>query len=194
MTFETARNRGARIAATAILGCTLAAAAVAPAPALAEDGTTRTETGSASSAAFLMADSSKIVASVPTRIDFAVNGDGTLIGPSAEALKIKNESVFGIRVAKLKAEASNGFTFVADASKTGTDNAVELNIAPAGGTVVKASEITSALGNSDPAWSLDRGGSVNVEMGGAVANVTNDLSASQQFATINWTFAPGKIS
>ncbi len=191
MTFaHITRSHATLASATVLLACALVAAA--PAPAFAEG--TPTENGSASSKVFLMADTAKIVASVPTQINFMVNGDGTLVAPSQDALAIQNKSVFGIRVDTLKATPMNDFQFVADASNTGAENAVQLDIAPKDGTVTKAAYATANYPLKDPAWSIDRNGSVSVTMSGAVANVTKDLSSNQQFATINWSFAAGKIS
>ena len=184
------QSRATLASATALFICALAAAV--PMPALAEE--TITENGSASTTLYLMADDTQIVASVPTQISCKVNGDGTLVAPSQDALSIQNKSVFGIRVAKLKVTPQNGFTFVADVSKTPTKNAVQLDSTPRNGAATKAAYVTSDTRLSDPAWSIARNGSVDFTMAGAVANVANDLSVNQQFATIKWTFAAGKMS
>ena len=198
MTFaHTIRSRGTRAAAAALLGCALVGSAIAPLPALAQ-GVTKTETGSAATTVYLAADASKIIASVPTQVNFLVNGDGTLIAPSDDALAIQNGSVFGIHVAKIRTETTNNFFYCGSAAQTNSENGVELNIAPAGGAAISAADATGGVAPTDAAWNMDRKGSatssVGVVMSGAVANVTNDLSKNQQFATVNWTFAAGKIS
>lgn len=192
------RSRTTQAAAATLLGLALTAtSAIAPAAALAQ-GATEVKSGSASTAVYLTADSSKIIASVPTQVNFLVNGDGTLIAPSDDALAVQNGSVFGIRVAQLRTETNNNFVYCDNAKTTPKENGVELNIAPKGGTAIGAATATGGVKLTDAAWSMDRTGgtksSVGVTMTGAVANVTKDLSQNQQFATVNWTFAAGKLS
>lgn len=183
----------ARYAAGALLAASLlAGVAFAPATqAFAAD----TVDGQASTGVYLQADSTKLVASVPTQINVQVNGDGSFITPSSSATKIQNGSIFGIHVSKIQTTAMNDFNLVADASSADENNAIEFNVTPDSGTPVTLADTTSGLSTSGSDWNMDKQGgshdSIALTTDGSIKNVTKDLSSSQQFAQISWTFAAG---
>lgn len=148
---------------------------------------------------YITADDSKIVASAPTRIDVTVNADGTFNTPSPDAVKLTNGSIFGIHVADMTATEEGGFNLVEKSAfaSTAEDDAIWMSLQPGSGTAVELGSAMTALPLTGTDWNLakaDASGTAD-EIGltseGAIANVTKDLSTSQQFASVNWTFEAG---
>ena len=189
------KDRFTAKAARFISGGLMAAALVACLAPASQVFAADTVDGQAQTGVYLQADDGKLVASVPTQIDVKVNGDGSFITPSADATKIQNGSIFGIHVANIQTTAMNDFTLVDDAAGALEDDAIEFNVTPDSGAAVSLADTTSGLDLSGTDWNLDKMGgdhdAISLTTDGAINNITKDLSASQQFAQINWTFAAG---
>lgn len=121
-------------------------------------------------------------------IPFAAKADGTLVGPSADETKIVNKSVFPIHVTKMAVSAAEGWSLVADASTSTSENSLsfELN---------GVSAATSANLSANTAWNMGYAGSgtdsVAITSKGKVSHVTKDLSTAKKAATVTWTLAAG---
>lgn len=129
---------------------------------------------------------------VPTVIPFAAKANGELIGPSKDATKIVNNSVFPIHVTGMSTSVQGtGWSLVADASKSASENSLsfELN---------SVSAATPADLSKDAHWNMGYEGSgknsVAITSTGKVSHVTKDLSSAQKAATVTWTLAAGSGS
>lgn len=125
----------------------------------------------------------------PTVIPFAAAADGTMAGPSADSVQIKNLSAFPIHVTNVAVAEQSPFHLVADVSQSTGDNDFQFTI---NGTKAAASADTSA----DEAWNMGYAGSATDKLSLAttdakIARVTADLSTAQKAATVTWTVAPG---
>lgn len=180
-------------AAAVACGLALAATTLAPAAAFAAGSTvTSGNTGSTDVTVQVERDAQnadQLAFEVPSVIPFAAKADGTLVGPSAEATKIVNKSVFPIHVTNMSASADGtDWNLVADASQSSEANALsfELN---------GVSAATSANLSADASWNMGYAGSatdsVAVASTGKVAKVNLDLSKPQHAATVTWTLAAG---
>ena len=180
-------------AAAVACGLALAATTLAPAAALAANNViTSGNTGSTDVTVRVERDAQgadQLAFEVPAVIPFAAKADGTLVGPSAEATKIVNKSVFPIHVTKMSASTDGtDWNLVADAAQSRDANALsfELN---------GVSAATPADLSDKAAWNMGYAGSatdsVQVASTGKVANVNLDLSQPQHAATVTWTLAAG---
>lgn len=126
---------------------------------------------------------------VPTEIPFAAKADGTLVGPSKDAIKIVNKSVFPIHVTGMSTSTGDtGWNLVADASKSESNDSLSFEL-----NNVSAATPADLSANKD--WNMGYAGSgkdsVAITSTGKVSHVTKDLSKSQKAATITWTLAAG---
>ena len=120
----------------------------------------------------------------PTVIPFAADAAGNLTGPSADAVKIVNKSVFPIHVTNVTAAEQSPFKLVADVS-AGTDtNAIQFNLKNG------ATDIAAATGMNTVAANDNLTFDVNATQG-KIARTTVDLSTAQKAATVSWTVAAG---
>lgn len=148
---------------------------------------------------YLQADDAKLIASAPTRIDVAVNGDGSFVTPSADSLLIENGSVFAIHVSDMKATALNDFNFVTqgEADSAASENNIWMTVQPGSGSASELADAQSGLALTDDAWAMTKvgsaGDSVALTTEGGISNVTKELASSQQFGQIDWTFAAGGV-
>lgn len=172
-----------------VCGLALAATAFAPAAALAVGNTGSTNVTIKVDKGGQGGQEDQLAFDVPTEIPFAAKHDGTLVGPSAEATKIVNKSVFPIHVTGMSTSVEGtGWSLVADASKSTSENSLsfELN---------DVSAATPADLSANTAWNMGYAGSgtdsVAITSTGKVSHVTKDLSTSQKAATITWTLAAG---
>ena len=178
-----------RIAAvTCGLGLALATTLGAAAPALAAtSGTTQVT---------LEASDDQLEVTVPTTIPMVVNADGTLTGPSEEALRIVNGSNFGIHVETVTAAAESPFTLVADASVADEANAVDMQVTAGTDTIdlAGAASGTATTGaNWDMTYASDDAETdqVQLSVAGDAANLEQDISSAQKVATITWAIEAG---
>lgn len=130
---------------------------------------------------------------VPTVIPFAAKADGTLVGPSAEATKIVNKSVFPIHVTNMSVSTDNtSWNLVDDASRSSVANALSFEIH--GLSAARVAEKCADL-DGDTYWNMGYAGSetdsVAIDSTGKVANVDLDLSQPQHAAIVTWTLAAG---
>ena len=183
--------RSRRTVATIVLAGALAAGCAMPAAALADDAS------QGKTQVTVVADPGQTLKfEVPTVIPFAASADGVLVGPSKEATRITNKSVFGIHVTKAAVKAEGAWNIVADAAKAPaqTKNAIDFQFGPTR-QVDAASALSSADTSSDAGFNMGYAGSgresVAIDTAGDVAHVEADLSKENGVATITWTVAPG---
>lgn len=139
---------------------------------------------------------------VPTVIPFAAKANGELIGPSKNATKIVNNSVFPIHVTGMAVSATDGWNLVDDASKASKDNALSFELSADPAADPAADSFAGAVSASDPRdlskdvhWNMgyakSGNDSVAITSKGKVAHVTKDLHDAKKAATITWTLAAG---
>lgn len=183
-----------RNAVAVACGLALAAGAFAPAVAMADGNTGSTEVSIASQKAIDpenpdAGEVDQLAFEVPTKIPFAAQADGTLVGPAKKDTKIVNKSVFPIHVTKMDVKKQDPFNIVDDVANSGGKNDVQFSI---NGEKAAANVDLSAK----PAWNMGYEGSDNgaIELdinNGKIARVTADLSKAPKAATITWTLASG---
>lgn len=127
--------------------------------------------------------------STPTVIPFTSVADGTLTGPSADAVQIKNKSVFPIHVTKMAVAQLDPFHVVDDVSASTGTNDIQF-------TVHGAKAAVSVDLSKDATWNMGYAGSdtdhINLDTtNGKIARVTADLSKTNKVATITWILACG---
>ena len=130
--------------------------------------------------------------SVPTQIPMKATAGGTLIGPSADAIAIKNLSAFPIRVKQMDTTAEAPFHLVDDVDKSSGNNdfMMTVNGAAAKQSVELPDDGTWAMG-----YKGNGEGSDNLPLtvsGAKIARVTEDLAAAKKAATVTWTVEPTK--
>lgn len=152
---------------------------------------------------------------VPTSINYVVQADGDLLGPSAGAAFIENRSNFKTHVSSVQvnnqgASGASGFRFVADlasdtASQTPTANAVELHFGPADDQLNAASYTTKAAVHDATKWNMaatngahatgsTREDEVQLTTSGKVARISADITSQTKFGEIHWYLTPGEAS
>lgn len=139
---------------------------------------------------------------VPTVIGFAADATGELVGPSAEATKIENLSVFGIHVTGMKVDQESPWNIVADkeaAATATTNNNIAFSVGPEGAT----SNAADAMGDGgvdlsnvqayNMSYQGDQGDAVKLTSSGSIARVSGNALQQEgsKVATITWTLAPG---
>ena len=173
-------------AAAMLFGCS-------PVPALAESvvgtqGTTQVT---------VEADKNNLRFEVPTVIPFVAASDGTLTGPTADATRIKNLSVFGIKVTNVKVTANNGWNHSEDVQAT--DDSINWTFGPSGAIVTAAKatgedglDITSEQWNMTYQNDSVETDEIKLETAGTVGRVATDISSPVHVGTVTFTVAPGK--
>ena len=128
--------------------------------------------------------------SIPTQIPMKATSGGTLIGPGADAIAIKNLSAFPIRVKQMDTTAETPFHLVDDVDKSSGNNDFMM-------TVNGAAAKESVELPDDGAWSMGYAGNgdgsdkLPITISNAkIARVTADLSAAKKAATVTWTVEP----
>ena len=139
---------------------------------------------------------------VPTVISFAADATGELVGPSADATKIENLSVFGIHVTGMKVDQERPWNIVANkdaAEAATTNNNLVFSVGPEGAM----SNAADAMGNdgidlsNERAYNMsyqgDQGDAVKLASNGSIAKVSGGALQAEgsKVATITWTLAPG---
>lgn len=129
----------------------------------------------------------------PTQIAFSAAADGTLAGPSADAVQIVNKSVFPIHVTNVAAQQTSPFNLVADVSTGDEANAIQFSLKTGATNVAAAAGMdTSSIADFDMGYAGSGTDALSVEANaGKVARTTVDLSTPQQAATVTWTVAAG---
>ena len=128
--------------------------------------------------------------SVPTKIPMKATAAGTLIGPDADAIAIRNLSAFPIRVKQMDTTAEAPFHLVDDVEKSSGNNdfQMSMNGVAAKQTVELADDGTWAMGYAGNENGNDK---LPITISGAkIARVTANLSAAKKAATITWTVEP----
>ena len=139
----------------------------------------------------------------PTVIPFVAQADGTLQCPSEDAITIDNLSAYGIHVTNMKIDATNTWTFAADAKAGSAQNSIDFKVGPADslqdayaatqGTGIDLSKNAAFdMGYQGIAGGTDK---IKLKTSGNVARVTRDIfhvtGEGDQVATITWTVEPG---
>lgn len=128
--------------------------------------------------------------SVPTKIPMKATAAGTLIGPDADAIAIRNLSAFPIRVKQMDTTVEAPFHLVDDVEKSSGNNDFQMSM---NGVAAKQ---TVELAD-DGTWAMGYAGNENgndklpiIISGAKIARVTANLSAAKKAATITWTVEP----
>lgn len=131
-----------------------------------------------------------LACSVPTQIPMKATAGGTLIGPDADAIAIRNLSAFPIRVKQMDTIAEAPFNLVDDVEKSSGNNDFMMTV---NGTAVK--QIVELP--DDGTWAMgykgNEKGSDQLPLaisGAKIARVTANLSAAKKAATVTWTVEP----
>ena len=117
---------------------------------------------------------------------------GALIGPSADAIAIKNLSAFPIRVKQMDTTAEAPFHLVDDVDKSSGNNdfMMTVNGAAAKQSVELPDDGTWAMGYKGNGEGSDK---LPITISGAkIARVTEDLTAAKKAATVTWIVEPTK--
>lgn len=115
---------------------------------------------------------------------------GTLIGPDADAIAIRNLSAFPIRVKQMDTTAEAPFNLVDDVDKSSGNNEFQMTVngVAAKQTVELPDDGTWAMGYKGNEKRSDK---LPLTVSGAkIARVTEDLAAAKKAATITWTVEP----
>lgn len=131
---------------------------------------------------------------VPTVIPFSAAENGALTGPSPEACRIINHSVFGIHVTHVQVANETEWTLCSDASEGSAENSMDFQFGP-NAQIDAYAALDGVDVSADSSFDLGYAGSATDSVGlasqGDIARVTMDLSAPVPTATIAWTIAPG---
>lgn len=147
-------------------------------------------------AVMLVASDEQLSVTVPGSVTVGVKSDGTFDVPD---LTIKNNSVFDVRVASIKATAAEGFSIVdkdALGSATG-DNALWMTLAPDGATEVDlGSAIDTPAATASGKWTVGRAssgsaGTLSIKGAGAINELSGNATTKQKALDIAFTIAPG---
>ncbi len=178
-----ARLAAGGAAAALLIGCS-------PAPAIAAEGNTGT------TKVTVQADDSNLRFRVPTVIPFVAASDGTLTGPTSDALRIENLSVFGLKVTNVKVTPTNGWNHSNDTSTA--DDSINWMLGPSGAIVSAATaNVEEGLDISSPEWNMTyqndtvETDEVKLECSGSVGRVATDISSPVHVGTVTFTLAPG---
>ena len=125
--------------------------------------------------------------SVPTQIPMKATAAGTLIGPDADAIAIRNLSAFPIRVRQMDTTSEKPFNLVDDVDKSSGNNDFQMSVngTAAKQTVELPDDGTWAMGYTGNDEGSDK---LPLTVSGAkIARVTEDLTVAKKAATITWT-------
>lgn len=179
---------GSKLFAAAALAVVLGLGGLAAVqPAAADDGGNTTDV-----TIQVTTDDGNLAWSAPTQVPFKATSAGTLIGPSADSIAIKNLSAFPIRVKEMDTRAEAPFNLVDDVDQSSSNNDIMMtwNGVQAKPQVELADDGTWAMGYAGNADGTDV---LPLTLSGAkIARVTADLSAAKKAATVTWTVEPTK--
>lgn len=184
-----ALRAGAGLLAAALVG-------LPPVAAHAAESTTITKGKTGTTQVTVVADDENLRFRVPTLIPFVAAADGTLTGPSADATRIENLSVYGLKVTNVRVAAANGWTHTGDVTKS--DDSISWSVGPEG-SMVDAGGATTASGTnvSSHLWNMTyQSASVETDdirlaTKGQVGRVAQDISSPVQVGSVTFTLAPG---
>lgn len=148
---------------------------------------------------------------VPSRINFIMKADGSLMAPTSDQVYIDNESSYPIHVTALDIDPgttteSNTWNIVEDKAHAGTTaNSAWGSIGPSGSTLGWSSylEKTNVPAASRASWNMAADDStshvdgtpqadeLHLATSGGLANVSVDLSQFKTFAKVHWYLASG---
>jgi hypothetical protein len=130
---------------------------------------------------------------VPTSINFVVDADGKLTGPTNA--RIENHSTFGTCVSSVEVKESGNFKFVSSVDGSNEQNAVELRFGPESDMLDAASYLSKAsVGNQD-AWNMGSStgqNTVQLATEGKVAHVGADITETNKFGEVRWYVKAGE--
>ena len=202
-----------RMMASAVTAGILAASAISPAVALAENNTPSAGAasgGGQTELTMILQNTQEVSQSdenlqftVPSSINYVVKADGSLVGPTAGAAKISNESGFGIHVTNLAVTAESPFNIVADVTASealSTANAVDMTIGPAADQLNAASYLSKTAPTTPTAWNMSAKDAsadtddVALTTAGHVARISQDITTATKFGQIQWYVQAGQAS
>ena len=172
------------------VGVTLAAAAAIALIAGGQPGEARAADGTTDVTVQIAEGDENLAWSVPTQIPMKATAGGTLIGPDADAIAIRNLSALPIRVKQMDTTAEAPFNLVDNVDKSNGNNDFQMamNGVVAKQTVELADDGTWAMGY---AGNGDGSDVLPLTVSAAkIARVTADLSTAKKAATITWTVEP----
>lgn len=131
---------------------------------------------------------------VPTVIPFLATAKGTLIGPSDDALLIKNKSVFPITVAAVRVDENAAWTYTTDVDSG--INTANFYFGPSS-EHINATDAATNEGIATKAleWDMSYEGSgkdiVQLEVGGKIGKTEYSLNVPASLGSITFAFTPG---
>lgn len=128
--------------------------------------------------------------SVPTKIPMKATAGGTLIGPGADAIAIRNLSAFPIRVKQMDTAAEAPFNLVDDVDKSSGNNDFMMTV---NGTAAKQTVELPDDGTWAMGYTGNEKGSDVLPLtisGAKIARVTTDLSQAKKAAMVTWIVEP----
>ena len=146
------------------------------------------------------ADDSQLSITAPLKVDMTVMADGNMVAPSPESLQIKNDSIFGVRVAGVKITPAAGYNITTEpafASASEKDT-LWMGIAPDSKTKIQAgSYLQKAAPENATEWNMTAASgnnpSLDLAFSGAMKNITDLTTAPAKVYDITWTFTAGNI-
>lgn len=135
---------------------------------------------------------------VPAAINYVVDADGTLTGPTG--IYMENRSNMPIHTSSMQATAENGWTFVADASASTTENSVDIQVGPAADMLQVSEHVAAKKDVNTPSeWNMaatNAGNTDQVAMQtvGDVSHLNQDITSQKKFGTMHWYVTPGVAS
>lgn len=134
-----------------------------------------------------------IAFSVPTSINFVADADGALTGPTN--VQIQNLSKFAIHGSSLQVQGASGWNIVSDASLSNAANAIDFQVGPTGDLLNAYDYTTKAAVGDATKWDMAaNSGAVSLSTSGDINNVTANIAARTQVATMHWYVTPGTAS
>lgn len=177
---------GSKLFAAAALAVVLGLGGLAAVqPAAADDGGNTTDV-----TIQVATDDGNLAWSAPTQVPFKATSAGTLIGPSADSIAIKNLSAFPIRVKEMDTRTEAPFNLVDDVDQSSGNNDIMMtwNGVQVKPQVELADDGTWAMGYAGNAEGTDV---LPLTVSGAkIARVTADLSQAKKAATVTFTVEP----
>ena len=182
---------GARSARAAKAACALGLSCALAAGALAAGSAKAVESVEASVPVTFTADG-QVSATVPARVVCAVSPDGTLVCPDGTSLRVVNASAFPIHVSSVEIAPAEAFTVVSEGDLAGKRDAIAAAF-ESGGAAIEAADAVGAALSVESGFSATSGGTMPVEMTGAVSALDVVLTADAAAAfDVVWTVAPGE--
>ncbi len=145
----------------------------------------------------IAAGNDQLNVAVPAKVVVAVKGDGTLLAPAASSVKIENNSVMGVHVSEIEAQAQSGFNLMQTSAVAGaassTANNVGLTVQPGSGTAIELADYATSTAPATAAdWSVAQQKDIELTLAGSMSNIDKSLSDTAiDMLSVTWTVAAG---